>query len=1341
MVKHSVIDKIIELDNLHWAWEKVKHFYNEDNFWCDELEISLFQATYEERLKKIRKKIKRGTYTLSSLKPMFFPKKESENRQMFWVSLEDQLVWLAVMNVIGKYYDKQMPFWSYGNRLYINMFPDRETSTKEKIIWNYGAYLNTTKQTYRSFGQSWPRFRKDIYITSKIMSKNEEELNEQLTEEEKEDIELNCKLSSAIHKVEYKTKEFWKNQAKNTDIFWSSLDFSKFYPNAKSNVIIKNFDKYSDKIKENYDDFDDLLELLKQLLDFKVNFDNGMNIEDIEFEKIFLNKNKKSFDGIPTGLFSAGFLSNIAMMNIDKKLNEVIKEKSKTKKRVALFRFVDDYTILSTSFRASIKIIKEIENLVLDEFDSALKLNKGKTKPDNLALLLNSETCSRKLLVNAKNEMRLDANFPTPLMNHTLKKMSMSNRLPFELLDSDEEKKFIQDIEHLLVTDISEEEIRKDTRLSFASSKLSILVPRKKYDYTELYNVRTKIKDVQQAIFDIRERWEEISSPIPKEEQTTIDEKNNQLIGLEVMLRNTRTILNKEIHIDRKKTSLLLEYAIVSYPDKLKLWKNLINFYKNIGLNDTNKFMELVNIFKILKNIKEAQQINEYTHEYLITYIFNVLTKAVISITKRLQLPNISERERLIKYSFFDGLLNDKILNTLDLYSTKYSSFYFRQSKELLNVSLRICKYYYKSNTAEIQWFNDLNDDLKLHYYCWLIDKFDLELSKPFIKPLLETTKIKNNIVYYIASLYPSVKFNQIDNILLERSNSNFSFSWWYNYFKTNGVPLSLSNIRNINANNALTIINSKKEMGILNFISNEKNHYSEEVALQIIAKIIEEYLSISGHAFDSVSHDTKVIQQFPYNIYLEKDNKSFKINIKNIKNIKILDKHYFPDFIDFNDSSSKEKQFIYGLGVLLYQLISRDLHIPEKFYQPSTQLMNTNYILGQINKYHISSFSYEIIKACLSKRNRELEGLRFESYDNNDFDEVKNIIKIGSSRILLKYINKSIEFLNNKKYENGDKTRFLIPKKLFPLTKDFDNNVTIEKKDTLKVGYIQVNFDNMAAWGPSNNITLSMKSEVEEYIWQEVLKGFHKMNNHHTKPDIIVIPELTIPNPYIRDLEKLATEINCVVFAGLDWQTDYKKKKIRNKAIMLVPNNWNTNLKSFSCNTNFLGKKYPANLEKISIEEYNKTNSTNFEFKSDDNMYLIDAHEFGKIGFAICADFYDIERFVIYKGRVQHIIILALNQDTNSFFAISEAVARLVMCNVVICNTGFFGDSLAFSPNKKDYKRMIYRNQGAKLFATQVVELPVKSLINDQKQGSDIKNIKKIKNFKMPPEYKFDQF
>ena len=223
-----------------------------------------------------------------------------------------------------------MPYWSYGNRLYINMFPDKETSTEEKIVWNYGAYLNTTEQTYRSFGQSWPRFRKDIYISSKVMTKTQKELDEQLTEEEKDEIKTTEKLLSETHKVKYKIKDFWQVNQTNPDIYWCSLDLKKFYPNAKTSVILDNFNKYGNDISKKFNDFAILLNLLKNLLNFTIDYDIGFNKETVNWKQIQLENQPKSFKGIPTGLFAAGFLSNIVMLDIDQQLNKIVEEKSKT---------------------------------------------------------------------------------------------------------------------------------------------------------------------------------------------------------------------------------------------------------------------------------------------------------------------------------------------------------------------------------------------------------------------------------------------------------------------------------------------------------------------------------------------------------------------------------------------------------------------------------------------------------------------------------------------------------------------------------------------------------------------------------------------------------------------------------------------------------------------------------------------------------------------------------------------------------------------------------------------------------------------------------------------------
>lgn len=286
--------------------------------------------------------------------------------------------------------------------------------------------------------------------------------------------------------------------------------------------------------------------------------------------------------------------------------------------------------------------------------------------------------------------------------------------------------------------------------------------------------------------------------------------------------------------------------------------------------------------------------------------------------------------------------------------------------------------------------------------------------------------------------------------------------------------------------------------------------------------------------------------------------------------------------------------------------------------------------------------------------------------------------------------------------------------------------------EEYLKIGFIQTNLDNELAWGPESDITLNMKEDAENFVWQEIKKGFHKLYNHHDRPDVIVLPEVTIPHGYKRGIRKLAQEMNAVVFAGLDWQVEMPND-VKNKSLLIVPNKWNEGLRSSNTTIRLLGKRHPANAEVETIRKYNDQEDTTLEFKPDENIYLIDAEPFGKIGFAICADFYDIERYVAYKGKVQHMVILAYNQDTNSFFALAEGIARLVMCNVVICNTGKFGDSLVFSPYQKSFQRMIYRNQGANLFATQVVRLPVKQLMEEQKSSGA------SKIFKVPPGFETD--
>src|SRR3546814_5336832 len=117
------------------------------------------------------------------------------------------------------------------------------------------------------------------------------------------------------------------------------------------------------------------------------------------------------------------------------------------------------------------------------------------------------------------------------------------------------------------------------------------------------------------------------------------------------------------------------------------------------------------------------------------------------------------------------------------------------------------------------------------------------------------------------------------------------------------------------------------------------------------------------------------------------------------------------------------------------------------------------------------------------------------------------------------------------------------------------------------------------------------------------------------------------------------------------------------------------------------------------------------YTFKRDPSVWLLDGGAIGTFGVMVCYDFLDLERIAMYRGRVQHLFILALNKDATSFRHVAEAVAQMVFRNVVICNCGHFGGSLAVSPYRQPERRTIYQHAGAGLATGQLIELPVAPL------------------------------
>lgn len=259
------------------------------------------------------------------------------------------------------------------------------------------------------------------------------------------------------------------------------------------------------------------------------------------------------------------------------------------------------------------------------------------------------------------------------------------------------------------------------------------------------------------------------------------------------------------------------------------------------------------------------------------------------------------------------------------------------------------------------------------------------------------------------------------------------------------------------------------------------------------------------------------------------------------------------------------------------------------------------------------------------------------------------------------------------------------------------------ELQETISVGAIQTNIDFEAAWREVGGPPMA-EGEAQRALVQ-IERAVSWFGHDQEYPEVLVLPELSVARAHRHILREICCATGSLVIAGLDYFQDFAGGSVRNEAVLFVPSRWPRKEPSRSCQELIVGKTYPARTEEELLQDAGWT------FQRDPNLWVFETGQYGRFGVCICYDLMDAARLLMYRGQVHHLFVLAYNKDTNSFNHICEAACRTLFCNIIVCNTGHFGGSLALSPYYKPYMRPSFRIEGRRLSAVESAELPVASL------------------------------
>ncbi len=346
------------------AWLRVDAWYRSGNL-APQPELSQWRLHPEAAVRDLAEKLRAGKWRPSAWRQLPYPKRGACLRHYVMPTVKDQVAFMAYLVLLGPLLDNEFLPFVFGNRLYR---PVAWNTRLDRPRWEQRGYPFLNHRTYLPYARSHGMFRRVANWTVSRMTKAA------LREENYAGRVHHPDNYDASSLPEWVQDRWWIDQRDEGDrrAYWASLDIQLAYPSVRLADLSKELsdlvdvpyvtsdllDGYPQEISSELQDREVRRALSEGLVNALMRVSVVGDDVPIESWKPFHARAKlpPKNKGLPTGLAVSGLLFNVVMHGADSAVLDYLADAGGVH-RGAVVRFADDMYLMARSSEGLFRLI------------------------------------------------------------------------------------------------------------------------------------------------------------------------------------------------------------------------------------------------------------------------------------------------------------------------------------------------------------------------------------------------------------------------------------------------------------------------------------------------------------------------------------------------------------------------------------------------------------------------------------------------------------------------------------------------------------------------------------------------------------------------------------------------------------------------------------------------------------------------------------------------------------------------------------------------------------------------------------------------------------------------